>query len=98
LYFAGFTGCSAARLARFVRDEEVPGSNPGTPTSFSLLRLSPQLELPLQAQRRDRGTLLVGDLLEVAKALVNPPDRGAQGGFGVQAGVAGQLDDHEEHV
>ncbi len=28
------SGCSAARLARFVRDEEAGGSNPLTPTIF----------------------------------------------------------------
>ncbi len=30
------SGCSAARLARFVRDEEAGGSNPLTPTIFYL--------------------------------------------------------------
>lgn len=30
------TGCSAARLARDVRDVKVPGSNPGTPTWYTL--------------------------------------------------------------
>ncbi len=29
----GFSGCSAARLARVVRDDEVGGSNPLTPTT-----------------------------------------------------------------
>src|SRR5580700_8167665 len=31
----GQTGCSAAWLARHVRDVEVPGSNPGSPTPVS---------------------------------------------------------------
>src|SRR6202522_4129174 len=30
----GQTGCSAAWLARHVRDVEVPGSNPGSPTTW----------------------------------------------------------------
>ncbi len=29
-----FSGCSAARLARVVRDDEAEGSNPFTPTIF----------------------------------------------------------------
>ncbi len=33
-----FAGCSAAWLARFVRDEEVVGSNPATPKSPLLIR------------------------------------------------------------
>ena len=31
-FFRGYSGCSAARLARFVRDEEVGSSNLPTPT------------------------------------------------------------------
>ena len=34
----GRTGCGAAWLARCVRDAEVPGSNPGSPTRKSLFR------------------------------------------------------------
>ena len=34
------TGCGAAWLARCVRDAEVPGSNPGSPTTKSLVRAS----------------------------------------------------------
>jgi hypothetical protein len=30
-------GCGSARLERTVRVREVPGSNPGTPTEYSLL-------------------------------------------------------------
>ena len=30
----GISGRSAARLARLVRDQEVPGSNPGAPTTM----------------------------------------------------------------
>ena len=34
------SGCSAARLARQLRELEVPGSNPGTPTKFKSAYLS----------------------------------------------------------
>ena len=33
------SGCSAARLARVVRDDEVGGSNPLTPTYSKLLKM-----------------------------------------------------------
>ena len=33
------SGCSAARLARQLRELEVPGSNPGTPTKFKFAYL-----------------------------------------------------------
>ncbi len=52
----GRTGCGAAWLARCVRDAEVPGSNPGSPTLKSQVRvLSPRpLELvPLRLARRN---------------------------------------------
>ncbi len=34
LSYQATAGCSAARLARQLRELEVPGSNPGTPTQF----------------------------------------------------------------
>ena len=43
------SGCSAAWLARFVRDEEVVGSNPATPTILS------QLENPIREYEKRLG-------------------------------------------
>jgi hypothetical protein len=38
------TGCSAAWLARHVRDVEAPGSNPGIPTTAELESVVPPMD------------------------------------------------------
>ena len=39
IQYRSLSGCSAARLARFVRDEEAGGSNPLTPTIYKSFRI-----------------------------------------------------------
>jgi putative endonuclease len=48
------SGCGAARLARLVRDQEVPGSNPGAPTKEeALFSMLPCFVLGLPSHRGD---------------------------------------------
>ena len=56
----GRTGCGAAWLARCVRDAEVPGSNPGSPTLKALFRELAAVSVPKpseQLARKWRGNI-----------------------------------------
>ncbi len=58
------TGCSAARLARVVRDDEVEGSNPFTPTNFNKM---PYFVYILQSEKD--GKYYIGSTANVANRL-----------------------------
>ena len=51
IYGQNFRGVAQPGLARFVRDEEVVGSNPITPTNFTLILAHSFLFLPFQVRR-----------------------------------------------